>query len=179
MKSASELRERIFRCRVPGNCEGCEYNEMELEYLKNHGTDNAVKCCLDWLLDECWHALGEQETRPANIVPYEVLLHSAGRGWEESWNAVEDGDADEGSLMPCVWIDGHIMLSDGCNADARSERWAEMYGRARGLRVWEGDMPPTEEQRKKAIWTDPPEARDVYVPPDPMDGKLSGLITEE
>ena len=53
------------------------------------------------------------------------------------------------------------------------------------MRIWEGDAPPTEEQRAQAAWTDTPpdelwrtKTEGVWVP-DPLDGKLSGLISEE
>lgn len=152
MKTAGEIKESVRRCRLHGGCAGCEYEALETEYLATVSMEEADKCCIDFMLDDVLGVLPPSGSKRAELVPYDVLLRSSGRGWEEAWCAGEDGDADTVDLAPCVWIDGHIMLADGCNADARSERWRERYGRPRGMRIWEGDAPPTEEQRKEAPW---------------------------
>ena len=93
--------------------------------------------------------------RAAVLMPLEGLRKSWGHGWEEIWYEAEEDEPEGIVLSECVWIDGYIVLIDGCNGDAWSEWWEERYGRRYGVRVWAGDEPPTEEQRKETPWGEP------------------------
>lgn len=107
--------------------------------------------CLDHLIGDALLVL-RQEDVPAHVVDRDTLLASIGEGWEESWFKANDESPETKVLTPCVWISGHIMTRDGCHADAHSDYWAERYNRKFGMRIWGGDLPPTEKQREAVKW---------------------------
>ena len=93
-------------------------------------------------------------TMPAHIVPRELLMHTWGHGWEERHYRGDDEDPEGFDLIECVWLTGHILTEDGCTAEADSDYWAEHYGKRYGVRLWAGDVEPTQEQREAVMWTD-------------------------
>jgi hypothetical protein len=90
----------------------------------------------------------------AELLPRELLLHTWGHGWEECYFIGDDEEPERITLEECVWINGHIMLDSGSDADARSEWWVNHYGRKYGTRIWVGNEPPTEQQQKETHWAE-------------------------
>lgn len=90
-----------------------------------------------------------KETR---LMQREDLLNGWGHGWEESWHIGDEGEADEITLVECVWIGGQILcLESGVgymNQGANKDR----YNMPGGVRIWQGNEAPTEEQRKGEAW---------------------------
>ncbi|MBR4334406.1 MAG: hypothetical protein IKP72_17165 [Clostridia bacterium] len=97
---------------------------------------------------------GEGYVMPAHIVPRELLLHTWWHGWEERHYRGDDEDPEGFDLIECVWINGHIMTEDGCTAEADSDYWKEHYGKRYGVRMWAGNVEPTQEQREETPWTE-------------------------
>ena len=93
-------------------------------------------------------------TMSSHIVPRELLMHTWGHGWEERHYRGDDEDPEGFDLIECVWLTGHILTEDGCSAEADSDYWAEHYGKRYGVRLWAGDVEPTQEQREAVMWTD-------------------------
>ena len=98
--------------------------------------------------DDCLYVM------PAKIVPRELLMHTWGHGWEERHYRGDDEDPEGFDLIECVWLTGHILTEDGCSAEADSDYWLEHYGKRYGVRLWTGDVKPTQEQREAVMWTD-------------------------
>ena len=92
----------------------------------------------------------------ARLMSLEELRTGNGRGLEETWcmGDQKEGEAEGIWLAECVWINGHIMLEDGCTADAHEAPYVEGYGKKGGCRVWSGL--PTEQQRMEAPWGESP-----------------------
>ena len=84
------------------------------------------------------------------VLTQEELRTSSGHGWEEIWYSGDEEDVEGVALQECVWINGHIMLEDGCTADANGGIFQERYGMKYGCRVWQGM--PTDEMRKETPW---------------------------
>ena len=93
-------------------------------------------------------------TMPAHIVPRELLMHTWGHGWEERHYRGDDEDPEGFDLIECVWLTGHILTEDGCSAEADSDYWEEHYGKRYGVRLWTGDVKPTDKQREETPWTE-------------------------
>lgn len=93
---------------------------------------------------------------PARLMSLEDLRTGNGRGLEEVWcmGDQKEGEAEGIWLAECVWINGHIMLGDGCTADAHEAPYVEGYGKKGGCRVWSGL--PTDQQRMEAPWGESP-----------------------
>lgn len=93
------------------------------------------------------------DAMPAHIVPRELLMHTWGHGWEERHYRGDDEDPEGFDLIECVWINGHILTEDGCSAEAGSDYWKEHYGKRYGVRMWAGNVEPTDKQREETPWT--------------------------
>ena len=91
------------------------------------------------------------KTEP-RLLALRELENSFGHGWEESHLIGDDEDPERFTLVECAWVNGHVINEDGSDAHVQSNYWQEKYNRPYGVRVWEGDEPPTEEKRKAALW---------------------------
>lgn len=126
-----------------------------LEIIKEQeARKDEARAMLD-ALEQAAEAIPEEgtEAMPAHIIPRELLLHTWGHGWEERHYRGDDEDPEGFDLIECVWINGHILTEDGCSAEADSDYWKENYGKRYGVRLWAGNVEPTDKQREEKPWT--------------------------
>ena len=90
------------------------------------------------------------ENSTTELVPRETLLEGRGHGWLEGRYILDEGEEPEYTLTECVWINGIIACEDGDTGDAQSRYYREHYGQM--IRVWQGETPPDEEQRRETPW---------------------------
>ena len=145
-------------CSVGIECpRGCPYEKMHL-LVESGCIATMARDALEVIveLEKAASAMpeGEGDVMPAHIVPRELLMHTWGHGWEERHYRGDDEDPEGFDLIECVWINGHILTEDGCSAEADSDYWKEHYGKRYGVRLWAGNVEPTQEQREAVIWTD-------------------------
>ena len=127
----------------PVSCEVCPYNggRMTCETMLTILTDAA---------DVVEYLNEHRADCNARVLTLEELRTSSGHGWEEIRYSGDEEDVEGVALQECVWINGHIMLEDGCTADANEGIFPERYGMKYGCRVWQGM--PTDEMRKETPW---------------------------
>lgn len=176
MRSIGDMMNLLERCLGAGGCEECGYRKAE-DADRERGEitpGGQPMTCLDLMMTEALEALGRLavNSAPPRLASLEELQRGWGHGWEESPPETPGG---EPVPMEAVWLGGKLLLEDGCTGDLDNEVWRKTYG-ARGMgRVWRGFLPPTAAQMAETPWREPPPAP----PADPMDGRHSGLITEE
>ena len=93
-------------------------------------------------------ALALLSPQPARLLTLEEAQTATGHGWEEIWLYETDENPETIDLFECVFIHGHIRIDDGDISEVRPDR----YGKKYHSRLWMGDIPPTDEQRKAAKW---------------------------
>lgn len=110
--------------------------------------------------DSCWGETSEMyedllkdslailQPQPARLLTLDEAQTATGHGWEESWIYETDENPETIDLFECVFIHSHIRLDDGDISEVRPDR----YGKKYHSRLWMGDIPPTDEQRKAAPW---------------------------
>ena len=86
----------------------------------------------------------------AKVITLDELRTTHGHGYEEMMFSDEATSQEKTEIMECVWINGHIMLEDGCTADANEDIYSASYGQRDGSRIWFGK--PTDEQRRMTPW---------------------------
>lgn len=106
-----------------------------------------------WALNRTWYLAVQDDAAVscgALLATREELLEGWGHGWNEYHYIGDDEDPEQFELSECVWIDGHMVNAEGDYFRLAADgKW---YGKQYGFRVWRGDSPPTEEQRKAAGW---------------------------
>ena len=95
-------------------------------------------------------ALALLSPQPARLLTLEEAQTLTGHGWEEVWllGDEEEGLPDSKILCECVFIAGHIRCADG-DVGEIVPAW---YNLREHSRLWMGDIPPTDEQRKAEAW---------------------------
>ena len=93
-----------------------------------------------------------KEASETRLIPRETILRTWGHGWIEDWHIGDEENPEEKELLECAWVKGEIVTADGRKRSAESEYWTQKYNRPYGVRMWEGDEPPTEEQRQEEAW---------------------------
>ena len=102
--------------------------------------------------------MSEAERAPARLVSLEEMQTTWGHGWEESPGLDEDGEPTGTTMLEeCVWINGHVAMTESGFGNMFKECWAKLYGVKGWARFWAGSVPPTAEQMAETPWRDPEE----------------------
>lgn len=104
--------------------------------------------CLNELHREALDLLKPPEPRLLSAEDFAAT--EAGHGWLESWCEPMDGESEYFEISPFAWAGGHTVCEGG---DLSVEDMLRFYGKRYGLRVWVGDITPTDAQREATPWT--------------------------
>lgn len=94
------------------------------------------------------HALALLEPQPARLLTLEEARIAKGIGWEEVWLEADEEMPESIELFECAFIGGHIICADGDIGQVLTDT----YGKPYNSRLWAGNFPPTDEQRKAEPW---------------------------
>ncbi len=176
MHSLTEVMALMDGCLGQGACRECDYQKAE-DAARQQGKltpDGKPITCIDFMIGEALEALWQlaANSAPTRLASLEEMYGGWGHGWEE-WPPEKPGGAPY--LTEVVWIAGKLLTVDGNSADLRDELWPKRYGMRGWMRIWRGCLCPTAEQMAETPWREPPAAP----PGDPLEGRYSGLITED
>lgn len=90
--------------------------------------------------------------KPRFLTAAELEAMPFGHGWMDDWTICEADDGseeDDFSLLRVGWADGTFAFKDSYSD---LDRMIKRYNRRGGCRIWVGDVPPTDEQRKAVSW---------------------------
>ena len=118
-------------------------NDLEIvlrriEQLNGFGEEAEV---IDYVIS----LLKEQEPR---VLTLEEAQTAVGHGWEECWMEADEEMPESIELYECVFIRGNFICADGDIGQINPDT----YGKPYHSRLWMGDIPPTDEQRKGEKW---------------------------